>query len=470
MRYDLRIPTLAILVSIAALLAVGCSTRPDVTEELPLSGNHSSGELTMITSDTTSSGFQYLEPEVSPDLSRIVFTADWQALPASGQAPDPVPMIRQIVLTTNEPQDHPMNLLANSGSKLVSVVAYTYESGTGAEFEQPLNRRDKGNPSWIDDTNLLFWMDTPRGSRLFQAQVPADMSVGDPIQHSMIYRESDDDLIVNWKFWMHRSPAISPNGEWIVFSRFGYQNPDSLNTYTDQQLWVMRLPLFGEEAVEAKPLTYGAAMCDAPAWSPDGTQIVFHAADDISIPDGEEDTYTSDEDYWSVELYTIDFDAADFDADTVILNNNLTRLTYSPPPEGNPIPIRNMFPSYSNDGSALVFVSDRRAPTITLRERNIWMIPADGSLDPAIYFFSRYDDVDASFLPGSNSTIVLSSAMGFPTSLLDELEAESIERLTAENPEWTEVKVLETALSERQELEFFQRVMGHLFIFTPGLE
>lgn len=465
MRYDLRLPTLTILMSIAALLAVGCTTRPDVDEDLPLDGNHSVGELTMVTSDTSSNGFQYLEPEVSPDLSRIVFTADWQALPAMGTTPDPIPTLRQLVVTTNESQDQPLSYLAESGTKLVSVAGYTYSQGGESSFEQPLNNRDKGGPTWIDDEHLLFWMDTPRGSRLFQAQIPLDMAAGEVIMHSMIIREEQDDWITSWKYWIHRSPAVSPDGQWIVFSRFGYANPDSLQDYTKQSLWAVRMPAFNEFATEMIQLTDGAAVCDAPAWSPDGTQISFHGTTDIMGP-----AQSGDSDSWSLELFSIDFDPVAAEAGSVVLNDNLTQLTSSPPPSGSPILVRNMKPNYSADGSMIVFTSDRRAPTITLRERSLWQIPSDGSLEPELFFFSRYDDVDASFLPGSNSTVVLSSAMGFPTEMLDRLEQEAIERLAAENPDWTEVRVLETALAERQELEFFERVMSHVFVFTPGVE
>ncbi len=52
-----------------ATLVVGCSTREDPNETLVLQGNHSPGTLVMVTTDTSSNGYHYLEPSLSPDGS-----------------------------------------------------------------------------------------------------------------------------------------------------------------------------------------------------------------------------------------------------------------------------------------------------------------------------------------------------------------------------------------------------------------
>jgi len=456
-RLDHRVVTLVALGLAVGALAVGCSTRPEISEELPLAGNHSPGDLIMVTSDTTSDGFHYLEPEISPNGQRVAFTADWLAI-YKGDLPDPVPLIRSLVVKPVEAQLQPTEELGETGAALVWLGTYFFDAGDSPIQESPGNIRQKGSPTWLDDENLVCWMDTPRGARLFRLPVPAGYGAESQIFPEVLFYEPDDGKIIGWRYWMHRSPAISPDGRWIAFSRFGYEMVDSLSSYTQQSICVVPVPGAGERADYMIQLTDGAAICDAPAWSPDGSRITFHATPDI-VGDGSP--------YFSVELFTVDFDTTGFAQDGAVeLNKNILQLTDSPPEAGNPIAIRNMNPTYAPDGSRIVFVSDRRAPTITLHERNIWSIPPDASLPASILFFSRNDDVDPSFVPGRSDALVLSSAMGFPTEMLDRLELEALERIAQENPQLDPIVVADRAASERTQLEFFARVMSHLYVFS----
>ena len=61
------------VVLLAVALAVGCSTKEDPSEVLDLCGNHSCGQIAMVTIDTSKDGFQYLEVALSPDQSTIAF-------------------------------------------------------------------------------------------------------------------------------------------------------------------------------------------------------------------------------------------------------------------------------------------------------------------------------------------------------------------------------------------------------------
>ena len=62
-----RFLSAAYLALLTVVLLAGCTIKEDPTETLPLCGNHSCGNLVMVNTDTSSSGWQYLEPELSPE-------------------------------------------------------------------------------------------------------------------------------------------------------------------------------------------------------------------------------------------------------------------------------------------------------------------------------------------------------------------------------------------------------------------
>ena len=145
-------------------------------------------------------------------------------------------------------------------------------------------------------------------------------------------------------------------------------------------------------------------------------------------------------------------------------------MTHTARVAGDPISgILNTSPVYSNDGSLVYFVSTRRAPSITLHDRNIWSVPADGSRDPEIYFFTRSDDVDPSVNP--DGSLLFSSTLGFPTSMLDKLEDEAYQTIRQRNEVdslgLAEVQMREFAAGERRLLAFFEGVMSHMYIYRP---
>ncbi len=453
---SLRLALPVLVVTATILIGYGCTVRPDIAETLDVTGNHSTGDLVMVTADTSKDGYQYLEPQMSPDQTRIVFSLDWNALPPPGHPPDVPPMIRQLAIIPVQEQRRPQLSLSEEGAHLIRFRPITYIIAGNAQLLDPEQDLQKGSPVWIDADNILFWMETPRGARLFRANVPQNYDESSLLVAEPVYREPDDDSSsgLNWEDY---SPAVSPDGRWVVFSRFGYVNLDSLNTITQQSLWVCAMPEAGELSPLAFPVTSGAAICDAPSWSPDGRKIVFHATLDL----------IDQNDYYSQELFTIDFDTTGVAANGhPTLNNNLDRLTYSEPDAGSNVKIRNTDPVYSADGLIIAFVSDRRVPTITLRERNIWYIPSDGSLAPRLLFFSRSDDVDPSFTGRPGRELLLSSAMGFPTELLDEIWQETADSLQAQHPDWPLPLVEQGANAVRDQLATYEGVMSLLYLFS----
>ncbi len=449
---------IAVFFAITLLVAVGCTTRPQESETLNMSGNHTVGDLYMVTADTSSSGFKYNDPDLSPDGTKVAFTLDWQALIPGGVLPDVPPLIRQLAVISKEHRFGAQLSLANEGAALIDLDDYMFMSGSAQERMRPNVDWQKGAPRWLDDDNLMFWMQTSRGTRLFRTYLGPGFEPGDGLQAEMIYREPDDNLDLNWMFWEHLSPSVSPDGRWIAFSRYGHADADSLHLATQQSLYVCAVPDPGEAADAIIQVTRNASTCDAPSWSPDGRKIVFYASLDLSGGyDG----------YYTQEIFTIDFDTTGYAENNVVeLNNNLDRLTYSPPPEGSNFVVRNQEPDFSGDGSLIAFVSDRRVPTITLNERNIWYIPADGSLDPQLLFFTRSDDMAPRFTGGPGRELMLTSSMGFPTEDLDQIWQDTYDAWAVADPELNEMQLKAEADAIREELAFFEDVMSHIYILS----
>lgn len=459
-----RLTAVAMMIALFAF-ALGCSNGDDAAEELVLCGNHTCGDLVMITNDTSTSGYQYLQPRVSPTGDRIAFTADWAVIP-SADLPEPL-QNRQILLMPM-PADPwadsiqfrpPHEQIQQLGAQLVRLNRFVSEIGGTAHYVDEAHQINKSNPIWVDLTTLLFVAHFDGRDRM----LIADISNPGSVNPRPVFYEPDDLLTSGGQYYYHNDPALSPDGRWLLFTRFGCNSPPNYDDAicTRESLWALDMnDIDDPRTVTFFPLTTGAINIEDPAWSPDGLTICFAATVDLI---GQSGNITS-------ELFSIRFDPQAAEAGDAVLNNNLRRLTTTTVGAGDPITsLHNYGPVFNASGSEIYFVSSRRTPTLTLRIRSLWRIPSDGRLEPEILFYSRCDDVDPSIHPVDGS-LVFASRLGFPTSVLDWLEQDIIDYLTnVYNPSaprpYTEVEILRIAGEKREELELYEDVMSHLYLF-----
>ena len=454
---------------VTVLVMVGCTSKEDPSEVLPLCGNHSCGDLKMVTTDTSSEGFHYLNPRMSPDGSRILFSADWTALPADPRATedDLYTTFRQLVVmpVPDIYRQDPAEDLADQGALLVRINSFltnVWIAGNSQNLDNALNER-KGGGIWYGDEDVIFWMKTTRGNRLFTIDISnicASVSCNNPAYP--LYMEPTDANISGGQ-WQHMEPVLSPSQEWLVFTRSGCAEWDSFETCSGLQLMALRMSTAGDDygrAAEVIALTNEYSRLEKPSFSPDGSKIIFAGGVDMDGENG-----------FGTEIFTIDVDTAAWSSGDVVLDNNLTRLTYTEYSDGDPIVgVLNTSPGFTSDMSEVIFVSSRRAPSITLHDRNIWRIPADGSLDPEILYFTRSDDMDPEVQP--DGSILFSSLLGFPSEMLDILEQTAYEDyIDADlaNPDisYTEIELRALAAGDRSKLEYFEGVMAQLYLFRP---
>ena len=449
----------AYLALLVALVVVGCTSREDPSEVLPICGNHSCGDLVMVTTDTSSDGFHYLSPQLSPDDSRIAFTCDWWALPSDPRygGDDYFVNYRQVGLIPVQQGVEPVANLATLGATLVRVDDMSLVISGTSDYQLQMRDYDKGSAVWVDDTHLVFPIRVRVGFRLFLA----DVSTPSHTTVTPMFMESTD-ATSSPQLWQDLEPTLSPDGRWLAFTRSGCVIPDSVETCSGLSLWVLDMATAGANngyGARCFPVTREYSRVETPAWSRDGSRLVFSGGLDLAGLNG-----------MGTEIYTVDFDTTGLATHTMVLDRSLRRLTNTVMTSGDPITgILNQSPVYSLDGNSIYFVSTRRAPSITLHDRNIWRIPADGRLDPEIFYFTRADESDPSFTP--DGSLLLSSQLGFPTEMLNRLEEEAYQRIKQENEEQglglDEVQMRAAAAEERQKLEFFEGVMSHIYLYRP---
>ncbi len=456
---------LSYITLMAVLVLVGCTSKEDPSEVLPLCGNHTCGDLAMVTTDTSSDGFHYLNPKMSPDGTQILFTADWKAIPAirNYDQDQLYTTFRQLILIPRRASVDPATNLADQGGVLIRFngdYASVWINNASESLSDIEAERRKADPAWLDNDHIIYSIYTRVGYRLFTSDITGVCPDQEcKIIPNVAYMEPQDNTVSGGSF-QHMQASVSPNGEWVAFTRSGCALPDSFETCTGTSIMLMEVASMGQNNgydCRVVRLTNDYSRIESPSWSPDGSKLIFSGGMDLDGATGA-----------GTELYTIDIDTTGFAAGAMELDNNLTRLTYTSYADGDPIAgVLNNSPSYTPDGSEIIFVSTRRAPSITLHDRNLWVIPSDGRLDPEIFFFSRADDVDPQVLP--DGSVLMSSQLGYPTEVLDQLEEEVYQQLLQHNEEngLTEVEMRAAAAESRTQLEYFEGVMSHLYIYAP---
>ena len=177
------------------------------------------------------------------------------------------------------------------------------------------------------------------------------------------------------------SPAVSPDGDRVVFQRF----QDTYFDRPDDDLW-----LVGTDGTGLQNLTDSPSVFEGPpAWSPDGSKIAFATEEAIWTisQDGSEKRRIADGSFgtpaWSPDDSKIAFtrggDVYTMDAD----GSGIVRLTDDPATDSSP--------DWSPDGSKIVFDSRRDG------KGGIYVMNADGSEERKLPIDTTYQEEDATY-------------------------------------------------------------------------
>lgn len=349
-----------------ALLGTGCD---EVIEEDCF---EQTGTLTQVTTDTLT--VDHLYPSLSPDGTRILFLTDF-FVEGDQEEDDDAKEFGQgdyVLIDTPGPGEErpPTSMLTTIGN--AKRLDFDERSAdTFDEYGSLVQGLDafKGESTWIDNERIIVAMENSRFlSRLFIYRI-VGVAVStvyevEPLgiveQDTLVERENE--AVRRFKFG-YRWPKVSPNGEWVAYSRFYYDEGQNLFDLSDDRF--EQPAIFAANLNDGRVIrvTNGSAREDQPTWSPDGNSIAFTALGDKGIP----------------EIYRVAFDPSQ-PAEKRGLNEAFTdgrrRLTTTP--EQFRLPEASFEPTWTADNQ-IIFTSTRRPPCSSRRIRNLWIMGSDGS-------------------------------------------------------------------------------------------
>ena len=173
----------------------------------------------------------------------------------------------------------------------------------------------------------------------------------------------------------YRAPAVSPDGQWIAYSRYFY-NPGPLAFDPSDDIFEQpAIFAFNLDDGRVVRVTNGSALENDPTWSPDGNSIAFVAMGEAGQP----------------EIYRVPFDpsqSVDIRQGGEPFTDGRQRLTFTT--SALQLPESSFEPTWMRNGR-IVFTSTRRAPCSPRRIRNLWVMNGDGS-DQRALVISDEDD------------------------------------------------------------------------------
>jgi Tol biopolymer transport system component len=188
--------------------------------------------------------------------------------------------------------------------------------------------------------------------------------------------------------YQYATPAFSPDGQWLAYSRFFYKPPTGGNPAVTVNPAIFAYNLNDGRVVR---VTSGSSVEWEPTWSPSGTEIAFTSNRGNVIA--------------QTEIFKIAFDPAN--PAVAGQPDGAKRLTFTSVDARPKIPVGSMQPTWMASGR-IVYTSTQRPPCTSLRDRNIWSMTADGA-DPVVVFETRTDDQYASADPAGSNTIVFTT-------------------------------------------------------------
>lgn len=375
MRRFRRLVLPALLCGALALLQVGCEPEPEDCWE-------QTGQLAQVTTDTVT--VHHLDPALSPDGTRILFTTDaFQDLdgddtrdfalidvPVPGEVRSPVAMVLDV-----------------GNCKRIEIAALADERG----IVEAVPNRFQGQPAWHPDGNRFAGTVVGEGLLvrlyIFTLDWASATSTSVPVSD---YRLIDDvslgaDPLLNQ--YNYESPAFSPDGNWLLYARNFYRAEDDAFPLISQPqaIYALNVPDYLAGTRTIVRVTPTGSLVTHPSWAPEGTRIAFEA------------NYSGQR-----EVYTIAFTPA-----SPTPTATARRLTNTVRDPGDPIPVQSFQPTWLRSG-LIAFTSTRRPPCTSQRERNVWVMDADGN-DQRVLFRTRLDDHFPAFDPSGGNTLVFAT-------------------------------------------------------------